>query len=164
MGAAYYVSLEREIPGIRTLQRCGRSMAQNIARLDEAAAALQLMPLSRLLGAGAADLEEILEWGGPDVDAAASRDEVEPLSEDSPAGFDGEPEDGVWALDDEVLPEQWFDATLGLNILRTLTDYVRTHAAAFERAEDLTAELDDMQRILQAAEYASVRFHLTVDV
>ncbi|MGO8750657.1 MAG: hypothetical protein ACLQNE_32305 [Thermoguttaceae bacterium] len=164
MAVAYFVSLEREIAGVRSLQRCGKAIAQNIVRLDAAAKTLDLTPLTRLLQTGAADLEEMLEYGAPDRAAPYSAGDVEPLSDDSPAGFDGQPQDGVWALDDEVAPEQWFDAVFGSHIVHGLARYVRAHPADFERPEELIAELDDVQRILQAAEVAGVRFRLSVDV
>ncbi|HJL41223.1 MAG TPA: hypothetical protein RMG48_07950 [Myxococcales bacterium LLY-WYZ-16_1] len=133
MGLAYYVTLERPVPGVDGAAAPGRAAARNDRVLSELAQRLRVSELLDFRSPGGAELAEFLEQSG------ASRDD-----------FD---------LPDEA----WFDAYAGLETVQVLLEHVRAHPDEVQQPVELLRDLEGFEQTLRAAVRAGVRWHLTID-
>ncbi len=142
MGAAHYVALEREIDGLETLMN-GKALAyadfgdECEATLAQIAARIGVTPLTNYLSSDPVDILGLM-------------------------GYD--PEDAPQHIRDSLPAEEWFDPADGLNCARALIPYLQEHPSVVPDAEWVIADLEDVIRILTAAQTAGVRWHLAVDV
>lgn len=63
---------------------------------------------------------------------------------------------------DAVTPAGWFDARVGLRLVRTLLGTVAEDPDAFPGEETLLTELTELETVLSAAAHAGARFRLSV--
>lgn len=134
MGLAYYVTLERPIPGVEPAQKPrARVAARNDKRLSEIAQALGVLELLEFSSQDPSELRSFLSSQGADV-----------------SEFD--------------LPEEnWFEADAGLKTVRALQAHVRAEPASVDDAVGLSRELEAFEEVLTAALQHEIRWHLTID-
>lgn len=77
-----------------------------------------------------------------------------------PAEWCGMDEDDPDAAD--MPPQQWFQSTEGLAVVRAALDYLRTHPRAIGWSKDIRAELEQVETELTAAERRKVLFHFEI--
>lgn len=109
----------------------------------------------RALGAARWELETILtdlDRPGLGRFISFSRDEAETLATDMKFDLPGPGH-----------AEHWFSSREGLENVRALRDYVRDHPAEVSECRAVLAELEEMERLLDAADRAGVGFRLSVD-
>jgi hypothetical protein len=177
MGIALFVTFEREIPGVNGWDMGGKSLARNLDPLDEAAKHLGLTPLLEFHSASPQDLAGFLGEDEEDpfdfleADASFLETVREQHGQDAADEFRAlgqefrQVGDDLAALREQGLPpEQWYPPADGLRTVRGLAEHVRSNPDEFERADDLLADLADVERYLLAAEGGGVRFHLSFDI
>lgn len=170
MGAEFFITLEREMPGVDHLGTCGQFLAENIERLDQSAESLGVTPLSSFFSVS--ELAELLDYEPVEEgDVSGIPEEgqrlIRQLSGDinnAMAEVQESIADLIEAHDGEIPAEQWFPAEQGLKTVRKLLEDVRSRPRRFRYPDDLIADLEDMNRILNAAKDHAVRFHLSADV
>lgn len=64
---------------------------------------------------------------------------------------------------EEPLEEIWFPAADGLAVVRPLLAYLRLHPGALANSDGVLSDLDSLQQLLQRAEQAGLRWHLSID-
>jgi hypothetical protein len=141
MGAANYVVLERKIEDLDTFMS-GKALSEATfgdeceKTLDQISEELGIAMLSSFISAS---LEEMLGYMEYDIDDA--------------------PQDVIATLP----PEEWFEPTKGLAVARALISYLEAHPTVVPHSDWVIADLQEIDRILSAAEENNVRWHLAVD-
>lgn len=166
MGSALFVVLERPIDGIDPSATNGKFLARCSDELDAVAEELNVTPLGQLVSMSPDEVEGMLDMGGigpdeldglPDELREAVADGVNEIN----SAF-GELEAHI--AEHGVLPEEWFEASDGLQTVQRLLRYLRTSQDRIARAEGVAGDLEEIEQILKAADQAGVRFHLSYDI
>lgn len=133
MAQAIIITLERELPESAAYVKAGsgKALARESDRLDTAARAKSVSPITALLSESQAAL-------------------VAQLQEQ---GFDP----GKMRLP----PEQWFAAGEGLKTVRALAEHVTANLNDFRQPNPILRDLRAAEGLLAAADAAGVRFHFT---
>lgn len=66
-------------------------------------------------------------------------------------------------LPDHLAAEQWFAAADGLKTIRAMIEHLQQHPMTVKAADDVLADLQDIEAVLVTAEQAQVRFHFSLD-
>jgi hypothetical protein len=61
-------------------------------------------------------------------------------------------------------PEQWFEATEGLAVVRTLLSHIQTLGDEVDSAERVKADLEQCERILSHLEQRNIPWHFAIDI
>jgi hypothetical protein len=131
MAGGWYVLLERDVPGLDISADGGKSLLYFHRQIDDLSARLQLPPISGFFRPDRAGVLAYLQEQG-----------VEP--------------------DPDALPdEDWFEPEDGLDTVRGLLDQLRADPTSAPSGEKLIGELEEIERILGAAEREGVRFRLS---
>ena len=134
MGLGYVIVLERELAGVEPRDVDGRTLAKHRHTIDSFAHEMDLPGLGEFV--------------------AFSQVEAEALAEDMK--FDTPP----------VGSGRWFEAAKGVEVVRSLRSYLRDNPDETEELDDLDSivdGLDAMERVLEAARTAEIRFRLSID-
>ena len=134
MAQAFVVTLEKELPDamaayVKAGQ--GKALAREADRLDNAARAAKVQPLTSLLSENPAKLAEQLKADG--FDPSRMR----------------------------LPPEQWFAAGDGLATVRGLSSQVSADLNKFKQPNPILRDLKSAEALLLAAQTAGVRFHFS---
>ena len=132
MGVGIAVALDRAVEGVNPDGFEGHALNQARWELSEAAEEAGLQPLDEFV--------------------SMSPEESEILASD--LNFDADV--------DAVTPAGWFDARVGLRLVRTLLGTVAEDPDAFPGEETLLKELAELESVLSAAVHAGARFRLSV--
>lgn len=166
MGAALFVVLERPIDGIDPCATSGKALARCSDELDSLAEELNVTPLGQLVSMSPDDVEGMLDLGG------IGPDELDGLPDElqeALANNVNEINSALGAMEAHVAehgvpPEEWFEASDGLQTVHRLLSHLRTSQDRIPTAEDVAGDLEEIEQILKAAEKAGVRFHLSFDI
>ncbi|MGH7135767.1 MAG: hypothetical protein ACREHD_08510 [Pirellulales bacterium] len=166
MGAAFFISLELPIDGIDPLATNGEALARCCDELDAVAEEWGVTPLGGLVSVSPDEVQDMLDLGGVGPDELAGLPEE--LQEALGEGLD-EINNAFSALETQVAehglpPEEWFEASEGLQTVQRLLAFLRTTQDRIAKPEGVVGELEELEQILKAAEQAGVRFHLSVDI
>ena len=134
MALAIVVSLEKELPAAQAAYAkagAGKALARETDRLDTAARAKKVEPLTALLSESQAALAEQLREQG--FDPAKMR----------------------------LPPEIWFPAADGLKTVRGLIEHVTAKLNDFKQPNPILRDLKAAEALLAEAEKAGVKFHFT---
>lgn len=108
----------------------GKALLYYQRQIDELAERLELIPLSRFFSRSPDDIAAYLRTQG-----------VEPNLEDLPE-------------------EEWYDAADGLRTARGLLEALGAAPRSVPQPEKIVADLQEIERVLVAAERKRIRFHL----
>jgi hypothetical protein len=128
------VTLERDLPAAVAAYAkpgAGRALARESDRLDSAARARYVSPLTALLSESHAMLAEQMR------------------------------EEGFDPLKMRLPPEQWFDAAEGLKTVRALAEYVTARLNDFKYPNPILRDLKAIELLLVESEAAHIRFHFS---
>ncbi len=129
---AIFPVFDKEIEGIDISSVDGKMLNLYDPELDEIAQSAGFVPLMNFFGASPADYFE--------------EDEFEELK-----------------ITDDQLTEKWFEPEDGLKTVRFLLEYVRKNPEEFESdAEYLVSDLENFARVLQIAQKAGAKWHVTI--
>jgi hypothetical protein len=134
MALAFVVTLEKDLPDAAAAYAKagnGKALARESDRLDTAARARKVTPMTSLLSESPAALAEQMREQG--FDPAKMR----------------------------LPPEQWFAASDGLKTVRALIEHVGANLNNFKQPNPILRDLKAAEALLAAAEAAGVRFHFT---
>jgi hypothetical protein len=134
MPLAFTITLEKELPAeTAAYQKAGpgKALAREADRLDTAARAKKVTPLTSLLSESPAALRAQLEADG--FDPSKMR----------------------------LPPEQFFPAADGLATVRGLIEHVGANLNNFKQPNPILRDLRAAEVLLAAAQAADVRFHFT---
>lgn len=134
MAQALVVTLEKELPeagAAYAKAESGRALARESDRLDTAARARHVTPITSLLSESQAALAEQLRAEG--FDPAKMR----------------------------LPPEQWFPAADGLKTVRALAEHVTANLNLFKQPNPILRDLKAAEALLAAADAGGIRFHFT---
>jgi hypothetical protein len=133
MALAIIVTLEKELPesAAYTKAASGKALAREAERLDTAARAKHVQPLTSLLSESPAALVEQMKAEG--FDPSKMR----------------------------LPPEQWFVAGEGLKTVRGLAENVAANLNNFKQPNPILRDLKAAETLLEAAEKAGAKFHFT---
>jgi len=134
MAQAVVVTLERDLPDAAAAYvkgGSGKALARESDRLDTAARARHVAPLTSLLSESQAALAAQLQAEGFD-----------PRTMRLPA-------------------EQWFPAAEGLKTVRALAEHVETNMNHFKQPNPILRDLKAAEALLAEANKAGIRFHFT---
>ena len=134
MPLAFTITLEKDLPAdFATYQKAGqgKALAREADRLDTAARAKKVTPITSLLSENPEKLAEQLRLDGFD-----------PAKMRLPA-------------------EQWFAAAEGVKTVRGLIGNVGANLNNFKQPNPILRDLKSAEALLVAAERAGVRFHFT---
>jgi hypothetical protein len=134
MALAVVVTLEKEVPTASAAYAkagSGKALARESDRIDTAARACKVTPLTSLLSESQAALMEQMREQG--FDPSKMR----------------------------LPPEQWFPAAYGLKTVRALAEHVEANLNKFKQPNPILRDLKAAEALLAAAEAAGVRFHFT---
>jgi hypothetical protein len=134
MALAIVITLERELTDASAAYAkagSGKALAREADRLEHAARVVKVPPISSLLSESQASLIQQLKDEG--FDPSKMR----------------------------IPPERWFAATEGLQTVRALHEHVSANLNDFKQPNPILRDLKAAEALLQAAETAGVRFHLT---
>ena len=135
MGVAWYISTEREVPGLDTFVS-----GKAIAHADEKslAAIVERLGVKPLMEFFSSNPEELADLLGDFEEEATSMPEM--------------PE------------EEWFSAEKGLSAVRPLLAYLRQHDGELEDQDYIIRDLEDFERILDTLRREGVGWHLSIDI
>jgi hypothetical protein len=120
MGAALFITLEREIPGINASSVGGKFLSRNLDWLNEASAKLDVRPLGDLISLNPDEAAAFLEGEGMEAGAVS------------------------------IPSEQWFDADEGLRTVGALLHHTETTKPEQKNLlEDLAACKQVLERAKQ---------------
>lgn len=136
MALAIVVTLEKELPipaaaAAYAKGKTGKALARESDKLDFAARAKGVSPLTSLLSESQAALRAQMEASG--MDPSKMR----------------------------LPPEMWFDAAEGLKTVRALSEYVNAKLNNFKQPNPILRDLKAAEALLAAAESVKVKFHFT---
>jgi hypothetical protein len=134
MALAIFVTLEKDLPDARAAYAkaaSGKALARESDRLDAAARAQKVTPITSLLSENPQALAEQMRADG--FDPSKMR----------------------------LPPEQWFTAAEGLRTVRALSAHVSADLNKFKQPNPILRELKAAETLLTAAEASGVRFHFT---
>ena len=134
MALAIVVTLERELPDAQASYakaKSGKALAREIDRLDLAARTKKVTAIESFLSESSEKLREQLRADGFDPDKM------------------------------RLPPEQWFNASDGLNTIRALHEHVSANLNNFKQPNPILKDLKAIEALLVAAHAAGVRFHFT---
>ena len=133
MALAFVVTLEKELPQAPAAVKgaSGKALGREVDRLDTAARARRVAPLTSLLSESQAALIEQLKADG--FDPSKMR----------------------------LPPEQWFPAADGLATVRALAEHVTANLNDFKQPNPILRDLKSAEALLTAADAAGVKFHFT---
>ena len=134
MGAAIFVSLEREIPGLEASSVDGKALSREVESLDALASTLKVKPIMELYSINPEELTDFLG--------------------------DMSPEEGLEVPDN--VKEVWFAATEGLTTVRALIKNLKS--AELKAPDRVETDLKNIEAVLLAAEKANVKFHFSIDI
>ena len=171
MGVAYYVVLQREIPGLDQWDMDGEQIAESWDELADAAAQLKLISLDEFLSASPEEIESFLGMEPIEEEEATNlpdemRAQIRQLNEEMNRALveaQTELEEAIASTGGKIPDEAWFRAEDGLQTVRELMGYVGVHAADFAASDDLIDALKNLEEILQTAAENDVKFHLALD-
>lgn len=147
MGAAYFIVVEKPIPGMEaTAELNGLALASNEGELNRLARDAGVTPLMNFISMSETDY-------APFVD-----------DEDESTG-----DSGVFASPanegaESVIREVWYVASDGLKTVQALLARLEQQANELPRKEQTIAELNKLRQVLAAAEHHKIRWHLLIDV
>jgi hypothetical protein len=120
MGAALFITLERQIPGIDASSVGGKLLSRNLDWLNEASGKLNVRPLGDLISVNSDEAADFLEGEGMDTGELS------------------------------IPPEQWFDADEGLKTLGALLLHTEsTKPEQKNLLEDLRSCMQVLERAKQ---------------
>jgi hypothetical protein len=133
MALAFVVTLEKDLPQppAPTKGASGKALGREADRLDTAARARRVAPITSLLSESQATLIAQLQADG--FDPSKMR----------------------------LPPEQWFPAADGLATVRALSEHVSENLNDFKQPNPILRDLKAAEVLLKAAEGAGIRFHFT---
>jgi hypothetical protein len=134
MALAIVVTLEKEIAGASATYekaKSGKALARESERLDTAARARKVTPITSLLSESQAKLAEQMRADG--FDPSKMR----------------------------LPPEVWYPAADGLTTIRALAEHVAANLNKFKQPNPILRDLKAAEALLSAAESAGVKFHFT---
>lgn len=134
MALAILVTLEKELAAAAAAYaktKTGKALARESDRLDAAARARGVSPITSLLSENQAVLRAQMEASG--FDPSKMR----------------------------LPPEIWFDAVDGLKTVRALSEYVTAKLNDFKQPNPILRDLKAAEALLSAARAAGVKFHFT---
>jgi hypothetical protein len=134
MAQAILLTLEKELldaSAIYAKSATGKALARESDRLDTAARACHVTPLTAMLSESQAALIEQLRAEG--FDPSKMR----------------------------LAPEQWFSSAEGLKTVTALIGHVTANLNHFKQPNPILRDLRAVEALLQAAEAADTRFHFT---
>lgn len=166
MGAAFFITLQRPIEGIDPYATNGKALARRCDELDGLAKELGVMPLGEFFSMSADEAEQLLDLGGLD------REELDGLPDELQKAVAQDMEEINQAFGElesqftqhGVPPEEWFEASEGLQSVRRLIAFLQSTPDRIASPDDVIADLEEIEQILLAAEKHGVRFHLSIDV
>jgi hypothetical protein len=132
MGAALYVVLERDIPGL-DLGEPSRVLGQVEVHLRPLCNELGVEPLSRFLSDDPNSLTDL---------------------------YEEEPEDDLVSTVAEIQPERFFDASQGLATVRALHQRLSEEPELIRGSESVVSELGQIEAVLEEADELDIRWHL----
>lgn len=134
MALTIRVTLEKEMPEAMAAYakaKPGKAVARESDRLDTAARGRGVTPPTSLL--------------------SESREAM--IAQYTEAGFD--------PAKMRIPPEQWFPAAEGLKTVRALAEHVTAHLNDFKQPNPILRDLKAAEALLEKADAAGIRFHLT---
>ena len=134
MAQAVVVTLEKDLPNAAAAYAkagSGKALARESDRLDTAARARHVAPLTSLLSESQAALAAQLQAEG--FDPRTMR----------------------------LPPEQWFPAAEGLKTVRALAEHVEANMNNFKQPNPILRDLKAAEALLAEADKAGIRFHFT---
>lgn len=135
MGLAWYISAEREVPGLDTFVN-GKAIAHaEEMRLAAIMEALGVKPLMEFFSSAPEELADLL----------------------------GEFEDEAGAVP-QLPEEEWFSAAEGLSTVTALLAYLRERRGELEDQDYIVSDLEEYERVLDALAREGVRWHLSIDI
>ena len=135
MGAAIYVSLQREIPGFDSSSVDGKALSKEVELLDALARKLKVKPIMELYSINPGELTDLLEGISPPGEELEAPRNVK---------------------------ERWFSASEGLKTVRALLKNVK--AAKVKNPERVKEDLTHVEEVLAAAHKNKIRFHFSMDI
>ncbi len=170
MGIAYYVVLERDIPGFDQWDMDGKLIANAAEQLADLAAQLKLTSLDDFLSADPEEIRDFLEMGPLEEEEVADlpeemRAQIHMLNEEMNRALAEAQQEfkSTIAHDGKIPAEAWFPADDGLHTVRELIGYVGNHADEFDEPDELIDDLKGLEHILEEAGKNDVKFHLAID-
>jgi hypothetical protein len=137
MGAALYIVLEKDVPGLDPFVN-GKALSASEKRLDALAKKLRVSPLMDFFSINPGDALDFIE-----EEAEATGEAV-----------------GELPL---MAAEQWFEAAEGLRTVRALRAHLSANPTALRNTNAVMSDLDEFATVLDKASSQKVRWHLAVD-
>jgi len=143
MGAAYYVVVNTDDPDFDTTVD-GKALSRNATKIDAVATSLGFKPLDGYFSISPNDAR--LEMAG----LLGIEDENDLPSENE-------------AALKEMPPEEWYDASHGLDYANKVADFIRNHPDSVKELDAVLRDLDTMADVMASAMEHGLKWHLLVD-
>lgn len=135
MGASYYLTADRTLPGVLGAQLDGKALAHldHVLECHGAYAQMGLRPLSEFFG-------DVV-----DLDGLSSE-------------FDDE------IQNEHVGEETWFYPADGLEVVHAVRQFLAVRDPLDPRQDNALEELDELERALLVIQASAARWHLSIDI